>query len=64
MVGFRLHVEPADGLTPEVKLTTPLKPCTTDTVIVEVPAIPAMTVTLDGVGARAKSWTVYVTVAE
>jgi hypothetical protein len=48
----------------EVKLTTPPKPCTPVIVMLEVPTVPAITVTLDGVGATVKSWTVYVTVAE
>jgi hypothetical protein len=51
-------------LTLEVKLTTPVKPCTADMEMVEVPSVPAMTVTLGGVVERVKSWTVYVTVAE
>jgi len=33
-------------------------------VIVEGPAVPASTVTLDGLVAKAKSWTVKATVAE
>jgi hypothetical protein len=51
-------------LTLEVKLTAPLKPCTADMEMVELPSVPAMRFTLAGVVERVKSWTVYVTVAE
>ena len=44
--------------------TAPANPCTPVTVIVEVAAVPALTVTLVGLAAIVKSWTVNVTVAE
>ena len=47
-----------------VRLTTPAKPFNAVTVIEEVPAEPALTVTLVGLAAIVKSWTVYVTVTE
>ena len=47
-----------------VRLTTPANPCKPVTVIVEVPAAPAFTVTLVGLAEIVKSWTVYVTVVE
>ncbi len=40
-----------------VRLTTPAKPLTADTVMVDVPALPAFTVTLVGLAAIVKSWT-------
>ena len=47
-----------------VRLTTPAKPLSPVTVIVEVPAEPANTVTLVGLAAMVKSWTTNVTVTE
>jgi len=47
-----------------VRLTTPAKPFNAVTVIEEVPAEPALIVTLVGLAAIVKSWTVYVTVTE
>jgi len=47
-----------------VRLTTPAKPFSPVIVIVEVPAEPANTVTLDGLAAMVKSWTTNVTVTE
>jgi hypothetical protein len=40
------------------RLTVPAKPCNAVIVIVEVPAAPAFTVTLVGLAAIVKSWTV------
>jgi hypothetical protein len=40
-----------------VRLTTPAKPFTAATLIEEVPALPAFTVTDDGVAVTVKSWT-------
>ena len=40
-----------------VRLTTPAKPFTAATDIEEVPALPAFTVTDDGVAVIVKSWT-------
>jgi hypothetical protein len=47
-----------------VKLTTPANPFSPVTVILEVPADPAFTVTLEGLAAIVKSWTTKVTVTE
>jgi hypothetical protein len=47
-----------------VRLTTPANPFTAVTVIVDVPAEPALTVTLDGLAVVVKSWTTKVTVTE
>ena len=47
-----------------VRLMTPANPLIPVTVIVEVPAVPALTVTLAGLAAMVKSWTTKVTVAE
>lgn len=48
----------------EVRLTTPLKPWSAVTVIVEVAPTLALTVTVVGLAATVKSWIAYVTVAE
>ena len=47
-----------------VKLTTPAKPLIPVTVIVDVPAALALTVTEVGLAAIVKSWTTNVTVTE
>ncbi len=57
LVGLKVHVSPA-GETDEVSATVPVNPLTGATVIVEVPAIPALTVTLVGDAATVKSVTV------
>jgi hypothetical protein len=44
--------------------TTPENPWSAVTVMVDVPAVPAFTVTAVGLAAIVKSWTVKVTVAE
>jgi len=64
LVGVRVHVRPVAGLMLEVRLTTPLKLWSAVIVIVEVPEVPAFTVTGVGLADIVKSWTVYVTVAE
>jgi hypothetical protein len=46
------------------RLTTPAKPFRPVTVIVEVPAVPAFTVTEVGLADIVKSWTTKVTVTE
>jgi len=46
------------------RLTTPANPFRPVTVIVEVAAVPALTVTLVGLAAMVKSCTTYVTVTE
>jgi len=57
LLGVRVQVRPA-GETDEVSATVPVNPLTGATVIVEVPAIPALTVTLVGDAATVKSITV------
>jgi len=47
-VGERVHVRPILGETEEVKLTVPVKPLCAVTVTVEVPVVPARTVTAVG----------------
>ena len=65
LVGVRVQVNPVAGDTAEVRLTVPVNPLTAVTVIVEVPAVPALTVTLVGLAVSKKSATatLYVTVA-
>jgi len=48
LAGVRVQVRPVDGDIVEARLTVPLKPCRAVTVIVEVPACPARTVTVVG----------------
>ena len=57
-----MQVNPA-GDTVEVRATVPVKPLTGATVIVELAAAPARTVTLVGLAVTVKSLTVTVTVA-
>jgi hypothetical protein len=64
LVGVRVQVRPVAGDADAARPTTPLNPCNAVTVIVEVPETPAMTATVVGFDARAKSWTVYVAIAE
>lgn len=59
-----MQVKPVAGETEAVRLTIPLKPCRPVTVIVEVPDAPARRVTVVGLAAIVKSWTVKFTVAE
>ena len=47
-----------------VRLTTPANPFSPVMVIAEVPALPALTVTVDGAATIVKSCTTYVTVTE
>lgn len=55
LVGVRVQVSPVAGLTVEVRLTTPGKPLTAVTVIVEVPGVPTLTATLVGLAKIVKS---------
>jgi hypothetical protein len=55
LVGVRVQVRPVAGLIVDDRLTTPLKPWRAVTVIVEVPAVPAKTVTPAGLAAIVKS---------
>ena len=53
LVGERVHVRPILGETEEVRLTVPVKPLCAVTVIVEVPVVPARTVTAAGLAVTA-----------
>lgn len=57
LVGVRVQVIPVVGLMPDAKLTTPLNPLREVTVMAEVPATPALTVTVVGLAEMVKSWT-------
>jgi hypothetical protein len=57
LAGDREHVRPA-GDTAEVNATVPVKPLSGATVMVEVAAVPASTLTLVGLAVTEKSWTV------
>ena len=63
LAGVRVQVRPA-GETVDVRATVPVNPFTGATVIVEVAAVPALTLTLVGLAVTVKSLTVTVTVAE
>ena len=58
LVGVRVQVKPVAGETVAVRETIPLNPFRAVTVIVEVPAVPAFTLTVVGLAAIVKSWTV------
>ena len=62
--GVSVQVNPVDGLMFEDRLTTAPKLWSAVIVTVEVAAAPAFTVTVVGLAAIVKSWTVNVTVAE
>jgi hypothetical protein len=64
LVGVSVQVRPVAGATVAVRLTVPVNPSTAVTVIVEVPAVPALIITLVGLAATVKSLTVKATVAE
>ena len=64
LVGVKVQPSPVIGDIVAVRLTTPANPCRAVTVIVEVPAAPALLVTDVGAAAIAKSWIVKVTGAE
>ena len=55
LVGVMVQARPVEGEITEVRPTTPLNPCRATTVIVEVPELPARTVTLVGLAAMVKS---------
>ncbi len=63
LVGVRVQVRPVVGETVAVRATVPVNPWTGATVMVEVPAVPALTVTLVGEAVTVKSLIVTVTVA-
>ncbi len=58
IVGVRVHVRPVAGETVSVSETVPVKPLRLVTVIVDVPGMPAFTMTLVGLAVTEKSWTV------
>jgi len=58
LVGVSVQVRPVDGEMADVRVTVPVKPWTAVTVIVEVAAVPAFTVTLVGLAVIVKSLTV------
>lgn len=62
LVGLRVQLRLVE-LVVTVRATVPAKPFNGATVIVEVPATPTVVVTLVGLAAMVKSWTVNVTVA-
>lgn len=53
-----------DGDAVAARVTTPANPLSAVTVTVEFPAIPTITLTVAGLAAIVKSWTMYVTVVE
>jgi hypothetical protein len=55
LAGVRVQVKPVAGAIEDVRATVPVNPLTGATVIVEVPAVPASTVTLVGEAAIVKS---------
>jgi len=52
--GASVQIRPLDGVIVAVRATVPVKPLIRDTVIVEVPATPAVVVTLVGLAEIAK----------
>ena len=62
LVALRVQVRFVE-LVMTTRVTVPVNPFTGATVIVEVPATPALTVTLVALAVTVKSWTWYVTVA-
>ncbi len=58
-----MQVSPVAGEIEAVRATVPANPLTLVTVMVEVPAVPALTATLVGLAVTVKSVTVKVTVA-
>jgi hypothetical protein len=57
LVGVSVQASPVVGLMLEVRLTVPPKPLRAVTIMVEVPATPALTVTMVGLAEIVKSWT-------
>jgi hypothetical protein len=62
LVGDRVHVRPA-GETADVSATVPVKPFTGAIVIVDVAAVPTLTLAVVGLAVTEKSVTMKVTVA-
>lgn len=63
LVGDRVHVSPVDGETELVRVTVPVKLLSGATVIVEVPATPAVVETVVGLAETEKSPAATLTVA-
>jgi hypothetical protein len=57
LVGLRVHVSPVEGDTEDVRETVPVNELIDVTVIVDVSADPALTVTLVGLAVTEKSGT-------
>ncbi len=57
LFGERVHEIPVDGDAVAVRATTPTNPLRPATVIVEFPAMPTVTLTVAGLAAILKSWT-------
>jgi len=57
LLGVRVQVKPVAGDIEDDSATVPVKPFTGATVIVEVPAVPALAVTLVGLAVTEKSGT-------
>jgi hypothetical protein len=55
LVGVSVQVKPVAGLMPEVRLTSPLKPWSAVIVMVEMPAVPTLTVSVVGLATIVKS---------
>ena len=64
LVGVSVQVRPKLGEMPEARVTVPENPRTLVTTIVDVPAAPALTVTLVGVSVSVKSCAITATVVE
>ena len=64
LVGERVQLRPVTGEIAAVSVTVPVNPWMFDTNTVEVPSDPAFTVTLVGLSATEKSWTVTAMLAE
>ena len=58
LLGVAVQVKPVAGDIEDVRATVPVKPVTGASVIVELPATPALIVRLVGAAAKVKSWTV------
>ena len=55
LVGLSVQVNPVEGDTDDVRVTVPVNELIEVTVIVEVPAVPALTATLVGLAVTEKS---------
>lgn len=64
LFGESVHEIPVDGDAVAVRVTTPANPLSPVTDAVEFPAFPTITLTVVGLAAIVKSWTMYVTVVE